>query len=80
MYRVRVWKKLKKGVLTGNLFFFKIKKPVKSQTNSIKRLNKGITKKIRLECLHKKRKKFFFIKLLHEAQRWASFIMFGFWK
>ena len=49
---------------------------MKMHTNSNKRLNKGITKKIELKCLHKKRKKFFFIKLLHEAQRWASLILY----
>ena len=48
---------------------------IKLETNSNKRINKGITKKTELECLHKKRKKFFFIKLLHETQQWVSFIM-----
>lgn len=37
--------------------------PIKLETNSNKRINKGITKKTELECLHKKRKKFFFMRL-----------------
>ena len=49
--------------------------PIKLETNSNKRINKGITKKTELEWLHKKRKKFFFIKLLQETQQWVSFIM-----